>query len=62
MEDRKDTLSRWENLARLYGTHQPDPGNRHVFEQIREALGEERYKQYKATWWDTKRKSVVPHP
>ena len=40
-----------ENLARLYGTHQPDPGNSQVFAKIREALGEQRYTQYVATWW-----------
>jgi len=40
-----------ENLAQLYATGQPDPGNSHVFAKIKEALGEERYKQYKSTWW-----------
>ena len=40
-----------ENLAQLYATGQPDPGNSHVFAQIKEVLGEERYKQYKSTWW-----------
>jgi len=40
-----------QNLAQLYATGQPDPGNGHVFAAIRQALGEERYRQYRATWW-----------
>lgn len=40
-----------EELARLAATHQPDPGNAHVFERVREFLGEERYAQYRSTWW-----------
>jgi hypothetical protein len=40
-----------ENLAQLFGTGQPDPGNDHVFEKIRALLGEERYQLYKSTWW-----------
>jgi len=40
-----------EHLAHLYATHQPDPGNAHVFESIREVLGEERYAEYRRTWW-----------
>jgi hypothetical protein len=40
-----------ENLVQLYATHQPDPGNAHVFEAIRELLGEERYAEYRSTWW-----------
>jgi hypothetical protein len=40
-----------EELARLGATHQPDPGNAHVFERIREFLGEERYARYRSTWW-----------
>jgi hypothetical protein len=35
-------------------THQPDfdPGNVHVFESIREVLAEERYDEYRRTWWN----------
>jgi hypothetical protein len=40
-----------EELARLGAAHQPDPGNDHVFERIREFLGEERYAEYRNTWW-----------
>jgi hypothetical protein len=40
-----------EHLAQLYGTRQPDPGNAHVFARIREALGEQRYEEYRSTWW-----------
>jgi hypothetical protein len=40
-----------ENLAQLYATGQPDPGNGHVFARIKEFLGEERFKQYRSTWW-----------
>jgi hypothetical protein len=40
-----------EELARLAATHQPDPGNAHVFERIRAFLGEERFAQYRSTWW-----------
>jgi hypothetical protein len=40
-----------ENLAQLSATLQPDPGNAHVFESIREFLGEERYAEYRRTWW-----------
>jgi hypothetical protein len=40
-----------ENLAQLYATGQPDPGNSHVFARIKESLGEERFKQYRSTWW-----------
>lgn len=40
-----------EELARLGAAHQPDPGNAHVFERIREFLGEERYAEYRGTWW-----------
>lgn len=40
-----------EELARLGAAHQPDPGNAHVFEHIREFLGEERYAEYRSTWW-----------
>ena len=40
-----------ENLARLYATGQPDPGNEHVFAKIRELLGDERFDLYRSTWW-----------
>ncbi len=40
-----------ENLAQLYATGQPDPGNGHVFARIKEVLGEDRFKLYRATWW-----------
>jgi hypothetical protein len=40
-----------EELARLGAAHQPDPGNAHVFDRIREFLGEERYAEYRSTWW-----------
>lgn len=38
-------------LALIYATAQPDPGNDHVFDQIRQAIGEERYHRYRETWW-----------
>lgn len=40
-----------EELALVYATAQPDPGNEHVFEQIQEALGDDRYGQYREAWW-----------
>jgi hypothetical protein len=40
-----------ENLAQLYATGRPDPGNGHVFARIKEVLGEERFQQYRSTWW-----------
>jgi len=39
-----------ENLAQLRANDQPDPGNAHVFEKIRSALGEDRFVQYRASW------------
>lgn len=39
-----------ENLAQLRANNQPDPGNAHVFEKIRHALGEERFTQYRSNW------------
>lgn len=38
-------------LALIYATAQSDPGNDHVFDQIRQAIGEERYRRYRETWW-----------
>lgn len=40
-----------ENLARLYATGQPDPGNEHVFAKIKEMLGDVRFNLYRSTWW-----------
>jgi len=40
-----------EKLALLYATGQPDPGNDAVFNQIQQALGPERFQQYRNTWW-----------
>jgi hypothetical protein len=40
-----------ENLAQLYATGQPDPGNARVFAQIKESLSPERYAKYVRTWW-----------
>ena len=40
-----------ENLARLRANNQPDPGNAHVYEKIRQALGNDRFNQYRSTWW-----------
>jgi hypothetical protein len=40
-----------EQLARLYATGQSDPGNSDVFERIKQALGDKRYEEYRATWW-----------
>jgi hypothetical protein len=40
-----------ENLARVFGTGQPDPGNAQVFANIQAVLSPERYAQYRATWW-----------
>jgi hypothetical protein len=39
-----------ENLAQLRANDQPDPGNTHVFEKIRRALGDERFSQYRSNW------------
>ena len=54
-EEFRAIFSAWrphdENLAQLYATGQPDPGNNHVFAKIKELLGEERFNQYRATWW-----------
>lgn len=40
-----------ENLARLFGAGQPDPGNAHVFARIKELLPPDRYELYRETWW-----------
>ncbi len=40
-----------ENLARLFVAGEADPGNDHVFEQIRTQLGDERFAVYRRTWW-----------
>lgn len=40
-----------EDLVRRYATGEPDPGNDHVFARIREYLGEQRFEQYRRTWW-----------
>lgn len=40
-----------ENLAVLYATGVPDPGNAHIFEAISHALTPERYALYRETWW-----------
>jgi hypothetical protein len=41
-----------EALAEIYQTKQPDPGNDHVFAAIRAELGEERYREYRRSWWN----------
>jgi hypothetical protein len=38
-------------IAGLWATGEPDPGNQSVFSRIREALGEQRYQEYRRTWW-----------
>jgi hypothetical protein len=40
-----------ENLAFLFATGQPDPGNQHVFDAIAQQLTPERYALYRETWW-----------
>lgn len=40
-----------ENLAVLFANGQPDPGNEHVFANIRKFLPPERYERYRETWW-----------
>jgi hypothetical protein len=40
-----------EDLAQRAVNGLPDPGNAHVFEQIRAVLGEERFRLYRDTWW-----------
>jgi hypothetical protein len=42
-----------ENLAALNAAGLPDPGNAHVYAAIQEALGEERFKQYRRAWWNS---------
>ena len=42
-----------ENLAALNAAGLPDPGNQHVYAAIEEALGEERFKQYRRAWWNS---------
>jgi hypothetical protein len=41
-----------ENLAALNAAGMPDPGNAHVYAAIQEALGDERFKQYRRSWWN----------
>lgn len=38
-------------LALVYATDQSDPGNDHVFDQIRQSIGDERFRRYRETWW-----------
>ena len=40
-----------EQIARLWAAGQPDPGNESVFAAIKNFLGEQRYEQYRGTWW-----------
>lgn len=39
------------NIAGLWATGEPDPGNQTVFSRIREMLGEQRYQEYRSNWW-----------
>jgi hypothetical protein len=40
-----------EHLAELRAHNEPDPGDAQVFENIRQALGDERFAEYRRTWW-----------
>ena len=40
-----------EQIARLWAAGEPDPGNAQVFARIRERLGEQRFEEYRSTWW-----------
>jgi hypothetical protein len=40
-----------EMLAELRAHNEPDPGNAQVFENIKKALGDERFAEYQRTWW-----------
>ncbi len=40
-----------EQIARLWAVGEPDPGNAQVFARIRQLLGEQRFAEYRATWW-----------
>jgi len=40
-----------ENLARTFAAGRPDPGTEQVHERIKGLLSEDRYREYRATWW-----------
>lgn len=40
-----------EKIARLWAAGEPDPGNDNVFAAIQKILGEQRFAEYRNTWW-----------